>query len=60
MEEGRGVYRVLVGRPNPFVGICEHDNEASDSIKGGEFFLQAERMLVSQQGLCVTELKLRS
>jgi hypothetical protein len=42
MGEGRGVYRVLVGRPEgkrPLGRSCEHTDEPSGSIKTGYFLI---------------------
>jgi len=39
MEEIRSACRVVMWKPSwELAGSCEHDNEASGSIKGGEFF----------------------
>ena len=32
-------------------GNCEHGNESSSSVKCGEFFLPAEELSASQEGL---------
>jgi hypothetical protein len=33
-------------------GFCVHGNECSGSVQGREIFRPAERLLVSQEGLC--------
>jgi hypothetical protein len=52
MGEGRGVHRVLVGKPE---GTCEFGNELSGSIKCGEFLDQLQNQLASEEGLCSME-----
>jgi hypothetical protein len=37
-------------------GSCEHGNEPSGSIKGGEFFGERSLLLASQEGLNSMEL----
>jgi hypothetical protein len=37
-------------------GPCEHSNELSGSIKGGEFLDWLSDLLASQEGLCSMEL----
>jgi hypothetical protein len=39
-----------------FVGYCEHGNEPSGFIKGGEFLGQLSVLLAAQVGLCSMEL----
>jgi len=34
------------------IGCCEHGNEPSCSLEGGEFLKIAERLLASQEGPC--------
>jgi hypothetical protein len=41
-------------------GSCEHDNEPSGSIKGGEILDLAELLLACQEEICSIELVLDS
>jgi len=43
--------RNLAGKPTKKTSLCEHDNEASGSIKGRIFFFPDDRLSVYQGGL---------
>jgi hypothetical protein len=49
---------IHLAQDRPTTGSCEHGNEHSSSMKGGEFLDKLAITLASQQGLCSMKLLL--